>query len=155
MENTNAALFQLMRFNVLSLGRTNLEASPFSAAYIYAWESGIYPLFNDGADWHKPFGLQFKISEAEVEELSKLLDENWQEKKPITFYKLEDHFSVRGTTHASSNWERWKLIVACRYMYLGNLFDENFWGTLTKNGECPSEAFSICRPLKSSDIYFM
>ncbi|MDX1366807.1 hypothetical protein [Pseudomonas sp.] len=155
MKNTNEANFQLMRFNILSTSLANQESSPFSSAYIYAWDAGVYPLFNDGADWHKPFNAQFKVTESEIDELSKLLDENWLAKKPITFYELEDHFDVKGTSYTNSNWERWKLITACRYMYLQELFDTDFWASLVENGKCPSEALSICRPFKLTDIYFM
>jgi hypothetical protein len=154
MQSTEEALFQLMRFNILSSVRVDLENSRFSPSYIYAWESLVYPLFNDGASWHKPFGSQFKVSESEVDELSKILDESWNKKDKLTFYELENRLGVRGSI-SSSTWERSKLIRACRYMYLEDLFDKDFWTTLTRNGDCPSEALSICRPLQYNDIYFM
>lgn len=155
MDATNKSLFQLMRFNILSTGRAGIASSPFSEAYIYAWESGVFPAFNDGAEWHKSFPEQFDISEGEVLELGNLLDKKWLEKTPITFYELEDHYDVRGSTHSYSNWDRVKLLRACRYMYLNRMFDDAFWSTLTENGKCPSEALSICRPLRETDVYFM
>ena len=155
MEATNKSLFQLMRFNILNSGRADMNASPFSTAYIYAWESGVFPAFNEGADWHKPFPEQFNVSEDEVLELGKLLDDKWLEKTPITFYELEDHYGVRGSTHSSGNWDRIKLLNTCRYMYLNSMFDDSFWSSLTENGKCPSEAHSICRPLSETDVYFM
>jgi len=155
METTNKSLYQLMRFNILNSGRTDLDKSPFSAAYIYAWESGVFPAFNEGAEWHKPFQEQFDVTEKEVLELAKLLDDKWLAKTPITFYDLEDHYGVSGSTHSSSNWDRVKLLITCRYMYLNRMFDDTFWPSLTENGKCPSEAHSICRPLSESDVYLM
>ncbi|ADC63443.1 hypothetical protein [Allochromatium vinosum] len=155
MEATNESLFQLMRFNILNSGRSDLDNSPFTSAYIYAWESGVFPAFNEAADWHKPFSEQFDVTEEEVLALGKLLDEKWLAKTPITFYELEAHCGVRGSTYSSVSWNRAKLVVTCRYMYLNRMFDDSFWSALVKNGECPSEAHSICMPLKQSDIYFM
>ena len=155
MEAKNESLYQLMRFNILSSGKSNLEKSPFSPAYVFAWDRGVFPAFNDGSDWHKPFGEQFNVTEKEVLELGKLLDERWLAKSPISFYDLEKHFGIQGSTHSSSNWDRIKLVIACRYMYLNDMFDKSCWDKLTENGKCPSEAHSICRPFKESDIYFM
>lgn len=154
MQNTDDALFQIMRFNILSSVKADFDNSLFSTSYIYAWESSVYPLFNNGASWHKPFGAQFAVSESEVDELSGILDQSWNKKDKLTFYGLEDRLGVRGSI-SSSRWERSKLIRACRYMYLEELFDKEFWATLTRNGDCPSEALSICRPLQCVDICFM
>ena len=154
MQNISDPLFQIMRFNILNSVKGDFDNSIFSTSYIYAWESSIYPLFNDGASWHKPFGAQFAVSEAEVDELSRILDKSWDKKEKITFYELENRLGVKGNI-SSNGWERWKLIRACRYMYLEELFDKEFWATLIKNGDCPTEALSICRPLQQSDIYFM
>lgn len=155
MNTSNESLFQLMRFNILSEGSKDIKSSAFSPGYIYAWESGVYPSYNDGADWHKSFPEQFRISDEEVTELGNFLDDKWLEKIPLSFYELEDHFGVRGSTHSSSSWERGKLLVACRYMYLNKMFDDSFWSTLVKNGKSPVEAGSIKKPFKESDIYFM
>jgi len=155
MEEINDSLFQLMRFNILSSGFSDIKNAPFSPAYIYAWESRVYPAFNESADWHKSFPDKFKVTENEVSELGKLLDDKWLAKTPITFYELEDHYGVSGSIHSTSNWDRVKLLITCRYMYLDNSFDDSFWSSLVENGKCPIEAFSICRPMKESDIYFM
>jgi hypothetical protein len=155
MEATNEALFQIMRFNILNSGRLDIGNSPFSSAYLYAWEAGVFPAFDEGADWHKPFSSQFKVSDEEVLELGNFLDNEWLEKKIITFYGLESHYGVRSSTHSSGNWDRVKLLKSCRYMYLNNMFDDSFWSSLVENGKCPSEALSICRPMQNGDMYFM
>jgi hypothetical protein len=155
MGTTNEALFQLMRFNILNSGRADMISSPFSRAYIYAWESGVFPALNKTADWHKAFPEQFYVSENEVSDLLKLLDDKRLEEIPITFYQLEDHYDVTGINHSSSTWNRMKLVATCRYLYLNGALDNSFWSSLTENGECPNEAHSICRPMSETDVYFM
>ena len=147
------ALFQLMRFNILSTAANGGESCSIHHAYVYAWQFGVYPLFHDSSQWHKPFQGQFAVSKDEVDELTKFLDDAWMEKKPISFYEVETAFGVHGSARSSSNWERWKLIRACRYLFLcGNSFDKDFWEALLKNGECPSEALSLARPMKITEI---
>jgi hypothetical protein len=152
---TNESLFQLMRFNILNSARSNPQHSGFSSAYVYAWDSGVYPLHNEMVDWHKPFVEQFDVTEDEVSELNKFLCDKWETRTPISFYELESHYGVSGSSHSSSNWNRSKLVRTCRYLYLMPLFDTPFWATLLENGRCPMEAGSISRPFKESDIYFM
>ncbi|MEI6848349.1 MAG: hypothetical protein WCK32_10100 [Chlorobiaceae bacterium] len=144
-----------MRFNILSTAINGGENWPLPSAYVYAWESGVYPLFHEHANWHLPFEDQFRISKADVEELSKYIDECWLKKKVVTFYELEQKYDVQGIYGSSSNWERSTLIYACRYMYLADLFDKPFWNSLLQNGECPSEALDVARPMKISDIYLV
>jgi hypothetical protein len=76
-------------------------------------------------------------------------------KSPITFYELEKHYGVSGTSRGGETWERMQLVHACRYMYLIGSFDEELWSTLCENMKCPSEAHSINRDFKTSDIYFL
>ncbi|MFA5835254.1 MAG: hypothetical protein WDA22_17375 [Bacteroidota bacterium] len=153
MDTNSKSLFQLMRFNILNSAKMNWENTPFSPAYIYAWDSGVYPAFNDGADWHKSFVDQFEVSEKEVVELGKFLDKKWLAKSAISFYELEDHYEVSHSTE--TGWDRGKLLISCRYMYLNRMFDNSFWSALIENGKCPTEAFSICQKLEKSDIYFV
>lgn len=155
MKELKEALYQQMRYNVLSTTLNGLNNSPFSDAYIYAWESEVYPFFHDGADWHQAHKEQFKITEQMMDDLSKFLDDLWIAKKTITFYELEKHFGIRGSATSSSEWERWSLIRACRYLYLNNGFDSQFWGALLENMKCPSEAFSVVKDFEKTDIYFM
>jgi len=61
MNHLEKSLFQLMRFNVLSTAKPETQDHIFSPAYVYAWERGVYPLFNEGAHWHDPFKEQFSI----------------------------------------------------------------------------------------------
>ena len=116
--------------------------------YAYAWLSGVYPLFDDYADWHKPYNECFEVSESMVDELGKFLDTLWSGKQTITFYKLEEKY--RG-----SKWDRASLIKACRYMFLNGMFDgNNFWERVCENMECPVEAKSIVREFSLDEISF-
>lgn len=146
------ALFQLMRFNILSAAKNAGDAWPMHPAYVYAWQSSVFPLFDEAAQFHTPFSEQFAVSMDEVDELSKLLDEAWAAKKSISFYEVENAFGVRGSAQSSTNWQRWKLIRACRYMSLHDMFDKDFWAALLENGKCPSEALSLARPMITGEI---
>jgi hypothetical protein len=154
MKDTNDALFQIMRFNILNSGLSGIENSPFSPEYLYAWVSGVFPVFDECADWHKPFSKQFDVSEEEILELKDFLLSKWEEKTPICFYELESHYGV-SASRSSSNWNRVKLIHSCRYMYLNEMFDDSFWESLVENTKCPAEALHLCRPMESTDISFM
>lgn len=137
------ALYQQARLTILLTASESIEQSPFSDAYLLAWDREVYPACHDAADWHQPHEEQFKVREEEVLELLKYLNEQWQEKTGLTFYKLEDHYGVHGSTHSDGSWERWKLISVCHYFRLQRLFDDHFWSTLLTNGHCPSESFVI------------
>ena len=141
-----------MRFNILSTAVNGGEDWPIRPAYVYAWWSGVYPLFDEAAQWHNPFPGQFKVSKGEVDELTTLLDDAWTAKKPISFYEVETALGIQGSARSSSNWQRWKLINACRYIFLCSSFDNDFWMALLKNGECPSEALGLARSMKISEI---
>jgi len=146
------ALFQLMRFNILSTAVSAGEEWPIHPAYVYAWLSGVYPDCDPIVKWHEPFSGQFSVLQKEVSELIVLLDEAWTAKKPISFYDVEDALGIHGVARSSSNWQRWKLVSACRYLFLSESFDDEFWKTLLKNGDCPSEALGIARQMKISEI---
>lgn len=31
-------------------------------AYVYAWDSDLYPIFHEGAPWHQPFEEDFRVT---------------------------------------------------------------------------------------------
>lgn len=90
-----------------------------------------------------------------MDDLSKLLDDKWISKSPFTFYDLEKHYGVSGSSRGGAVWERMQLVHACRYMYLMGAFDEELWSALCENMKCPSEAHSIRREFTAADIYFV
>lgn len=152
MSVTAEMLFNLQRFQILSLYSTSPDSNQSTDAYAYAWERGVYPVGSDHVSWHAPYGDHFRVSEEKVNELAVFLDGLWLEGKKITFYELESHYGVRNSLHSSANWDRPDLINACRYLYLLGWFDEGFWNGLVGHSNCPTEAKSILRPLKRSDL---
>ncbi|PXW53756.1 hypothetical protein DFO55_11123 [Grimontella sp. AG753] len=137
------ALFIQQRLQILHIGKYHGE---FGDAYLYAWESGVYPLMSDTdgsviRNPHELYAPYFTKPREKVEFLLKHLSEAWRKKSGLTFYDLEDELGVRG--YASHGWDRGDLIHICRYLYLDGCFDENFWNTFTENGKCPSEALSL------------
>lgn len=82
----------------------------------------------------------------------KRLDDAWLKKEPLTFYALEDELEVQ----YKPGWTRGDLLRICRYLYLDNRFDHQFWEKLVTNGECPIEAHGIMSIFdRTDDIYFM
>ncbi|ARD18659.1 hypothetical protein [Edwardsiella piscicida] len=148
------ALFIQQRIQIMHIGKHHNE---FSDAYLYAWESGVYPALNDTDGSvpkhpHEPYARFFSVSKEKTLSLSKRLDDAWRNKERLTFYNLEDELDVG----YKSTWDRCELLHICRYLYLSDCFDEIFWKTLVTNGECPCEAFSITYPFdRKEDIYFM
>ncbi|SUP87868.1 Uncharacterised protein [Yersinia pseudotuberculosis] len=150
------AMFIQQRIQIMHIA---LHHGKYTDSYLYAWESGVYPLINDTDGSvpqmpHEPYGEFFTTSKQKVEFLLKRLDDAWLKKERLTFYALEDELGVRG--FSSTGWDRGNLLVICKYLYLDGCFDDDFWKTLTTNGECPSEAHSIIRKFdRTEDIYFM
>ena len=142
-------VFQLTRLTILIAARTPEAAKALDHSYVFAWDRGVYPLLNESAQFHRPFGQFFAITEEMVDELSKYLDARWLEGKAPSFYKLEDHYKVR---YSRTPWDRSSLMAVCRYLYLQNAFDKAFWEALLKGSDHPIEARSITRKFDLSEI---
>jgi antitoxin MazE len=140
--STGEQLFEIARFQVLAAAHTSGAKDALPNAYIYAWENRIYPSFIQTPGLHQKFAGYFDVTEEMIDELSDLLDRRWRAKNTPTFYELEDHFNAR---RGSERWDRSALIRTCRYMFLSELFDQAFWGTLLTPMEHPSEAGGITR----------
>ena len=148
--------YVLMKFNILSMALHPEMGRRIDDGYIYACDSGVYPIFHDGAPWHGPFEDDFAVTKDMMRELSKRLDDAWDLGRGTapTFYELEDIYEVRLGRGA---WDRAKLIDAMRYMALTQgRFDKKFFEEVTRDAGAPSEANSFADPLdRENDIYFM
>ncbi|HEY1710130.1 MAG TPA: hypothetical protein VGG10_17805 [Rhizomicrobium sp.] len=145
----NDALFQMMRFQVLAAALQSGSSQKLHDSYVFAWDACVYPLFNDAADFHKPFADQFTISRADMEELFKKLDALWAEKNVPTYNELEHN--LRDTRWG----DRRCLILGLRYMWLHDRFDNDFWKKLMKRDEFPHEAREITtKYVRAMDVYF-
>lgn len=153
-ENIMQVLFNQQRLQILHIGKHHNE---FSDDYLYAWEAGVYPAMSDGDGSlpqkpHESFADLFITPKHKTDYLMKRLDDAWRSGEKITFYGLEDELLVRMGT----DWSRSDLLRICRYLYLCQIFDSDFWETLVKNGDCPAEAHSVTRVFeRTKNIYFM
>ncbi|AZE67777.1 hypothetical protein ACAW49_03230 [Pseudomonas sp. Env-44] len=155
MSATAEMLFNLQKFQLLTLFTSDRTGKNITPAYAYAWDNGVYPIANEGASWHEPYKEQFEIGEEQVSELAKFLENKWLEKEKISFYELEIHYGIRGAARSAYEWERGSLINACRYFYLSDWFDDEFWKGLVGHSDCPSESHSIRREFKPEGVYFL
>lgn len=146
-------LFEIMRFQILTAAMKPETQDRLTDAYVYAWETRVFPLFNEGAEWHRPFAAHFVVRAEQVGELSQFLDERWTARYFPTFYELEEHYGLRS---GRSVWQRANLIRACRYLKLSSLFDQGFWECLVAPTEHPAEAAHITAPFdRTRDVYLM
>lgn len=136
-------LFELARFQILAAAAESQNLNGFSPSYVYAWDRRIFPLHDHGGGMPDVFADGFRVSKDRMEELASFLDDRWLEKSNLTFYQLEDHYKVR---RSGAIWDRSELISACRYFYLCELMDTNFWHALLTPMQYPSEAGGICMP---------
>jgi antitoxin MazE len=139
-----------MKLQILSVALTRgTGPKAISDAYLYAWSNDVYPIMHENLEWHKPFTAAFSVSPEMMDDLSQLLDESWRKKKPLSFYKLEDHYELR---LGQSDWTRVSLMQACRYMYLEGAFDQEFWTRILRRGDHPLEAGSITREFDRTEV---
>lgn len=146
MSSVERMLFLNQKFNILQM---KINHDLIMDAYAFAWHEGVYPAFNDDAEWHLPYEQFFDVSAEMLGELAKQLDDAWLPKSIPTFYELEERYITEG-----SNWTRSLLISACKYMRLAGLFDADLWKIVCKESKCPTEAHTIIRPFRKGDIYF-
>jgi hypothetical protein len=144
------ALFQMMRFQVLTFALTEAGKKKLDDAYVSAWDDGVYPLLHDnGADWHKPFVDSFRVTKDMIESLVDDLDARWRDKKVPSYYELEAELC-----HTGSKWERATLIDACTYLCLHKGFcDDYFRSTLTEDR--PAEASMMAGPFDRGSLYLL
>jgi hypothetical protein len=150
---TSRQNFLLMKFHLLTASLLPGAQEAITDAHAFAWQNDVYP-FHDHAQeyWAEPFSAHFKVNKQMIEELATYLDDLWLKKKTVTFYELEDRYQV---SLGSTDWDRCKLIDACRYMYLRSMFDEAFWNGVVKPMEHPIEAKSIVDKFDHADEMFL
>jgi len=148
------AMFNQQRLQIMSLG---VHHDEYDDGYLYAWESGVYPWFNDTDGSvnqmpHECYPEFFKVSKEVVQNVLNYLDEKDLAGEVPTFYQLEDHFGGKWNEESG----RMALLGICRYAFLSDRFGKEFYDKLLTPMQHPSEASSMCRPLKrDSNIYFM
>jgi prevent-host-death family protein len=148
-------LYGLTRLQILHMSATTQDL--VDIPYAYAWSKGIYPLLNDSTPGHLKSSHEFCaddfiISKRVVENIIDYLDEccDKPEGSTLTFYDLEDHFNSRSAS--SYEFDRVSLLLTCRYAYLSDMFDEQFWTQLLEPMKHPSEARMITRDWEPSEL---
>lgn len=148
--------YTLMKFNILSMALHPEMGDRLDDAYVYAWDSDVYPIFHEGAPWHQAFEDDFHVSREMMSELARRLDKAWDggQGTAPTFYELESLYDAR---HGNTEWDRSSLIGAMRYMALSRgRFDQKFFAEVTRDAGAPSEANSLADPFnRNNDIYFI
>lgn len=152
-DQSSSALFQLMRFQVLSFALTKEGQGRLTSAYLFAWQRGVFPVYDNVADWHLPFEAHFTVRKRDIEALTATYADWWDAGVEKSFYDVEDHFRL---SYGNPNWDRSKLIVASRYLNLSGSFDQKFWSSLLRPTEYPTEAATISRGFDpKEDVYLM
>src|SRR5262245_35997813 len=100
---TDEQAFAIMRFEIVSAGLNPQTEKQVSDAYLFAWYERVYPLFDEGSEWHKPFASQFEVREDALRELANFLQERWDQGNVPTFHDLEAHYRSR---EGSRTWDR-------------------------------------------------
>lgn len=154
MDEIKKMLFSMQRFQVLALYTSIASERTVSDSYAFAWSVGLYPLLNESADWHKAYEECFGARKAQMAELHGYLGDKTVQKSPMTFHELEDHYGVKGSRRPGPLWNQAALINACRYFYLHQQFDEDFWSALLEHGQFPAGAESISRKFDVDDFHF-
>lgn len=143
------ALFNIQRVQILQNKLNPNTSFLISDDYAYAWDVKLYPFF-ESSELHVIYEKQFEVTKQEVDVVTNFADAEWLKKNYYTFYEYEDLFLRSGKYSIKT--ERWNLIAIFRYMYLRGTFDQQFWQTLTENGKCPIEAFSITREFDLKEL---
>ncbi|MCW5823799.1 MAG: hypothetical protein KIT34_13420 [Cyanobacteria bacterium TGS_CYA1] len=107
-------------------------------AFVYAFAYDIYPAFDAGKEkWAEPFEPCFEITKEMMLSLHGYLEDLWKRNENLTFKELEKAYK-------SKDWTRTKLIRACRYMRLSDLFPGK-WETMLSGNDSPVEAKNIIK----------
>lgn len=138
------AIFAQTRCQILLASESEL----FTDAYLYAWEAGVFPIFDSHDSSmpplpHQPLDEQFLITSEAVIEIVDYIDNIDATQSQLDFYDMEAHFGGRT--------ERSKLIHVCRYCWLDDRYKQLIQGMLAGTHH-PTEAMSIIRPFTRTQI---
>lgn len=151
MENTKLTQFNNMRQHIIQTTSSGIQHSPFDDSYIFAWSAGVYPAFNTAIDMHQPYEPLFNISKCNIYELASFLEHIWNKGEIVSFWQFEQLFKA----YINRAWNRQKLIDGCRYLYLTDFFDKNFWNNMLKGVTAEPELLAITRPLENNELLSM
>jgi hypothetical protein len=142
------ALYHLHRHQVILNAKDRDGHYQFPKDYLYAVANRVFPFFQQGwAGENDPYLECYDVQKDFIEEVLTHMDELWLKKAPIpTFYALEKKY---GREH------RHDLILIFRYSFLHGGFDTDFYASLLKPTEHPTEASPLCRDFSDSDLMLL
>jgi hypothetical protein len=145
---TGKQAFTLMRAHMLTIGYNPQTKNQVTDSYLFAWQESVYPLFHQDISWHKPFADHFDVGAKHLEGLWRFLDAKCRCNELVTFYDLEETYHAKGYP---AFWTRERLVKACRYMHLRDVFNAELWEGLLALGGHPSEASRIDMPMQRKE----
>ena len=126
------AMFTQQRIQIMHLGKYHKE---YTDAYIFAWESGVYPFLHDlGGEHqylpHELYGDYFEVTAQKGASIYERLNRAWaDEEDTLTYSRLESDLMGIGS---ACDWRPDELMNVCRYLFLAGCFDDVFWKALCK-----------------------
>lgn len=139
------ALYYIRKNQILQFYKLNPEKSGYPNSYVYAISNDCYPFFHS-TDETDIYLDCFSISKDFCQQFIRFIDEEcWLKKDYKTFYQLENIYGRE---------KRSDMLVILRYCYLDGRFSrQEFWDTLTRNGDCPSECRGLVSEFSDWEIY--
>lgn len=137
-----------LRLQILLAATLPNSVEHLTDAFVFAFAYEIYPAFDlTKEQWAEPFEPCFEISKEMMLSLYGYLKDLWQRNEKLTFNDLEKAYK-------SKDWNREKLINACRYMFLSEMFLEH-WESLLSGDDNPVEAKQITKNLPDRKAIFI
>ena len=146
---TITAVYELKRQGIL-LGYLQSPEN-FDAAYVYAVDKRIPPIFHEGimreAHGHDPFAECYVVTPTFAQSVISFVDECWMNKdfSKVGFYDLESMF---GGHHEI----RMELIHILEYARIAGRFDDELFEAVEANS--PTEAHPLGSSFCAADIHF-
>lgn len=151
-------MFEVYRHQVLVTKLDTNTRSMYTNAYVYALLHRVCPAYDNQLESLQenafallsrfPFEDVYDVKRGPVEEVAEFLDAEWMAKRKVTFYDVEHLYK------SSKKWQekflRPDLIAICRYLFLHDMFDADFWKSFCSNA--PSEAHALTHDWDNREI---
>lgn len=146
LSSSTQQAYTVMKTQLLIAAKLPHSEEFLSDACLFAWSHDIYPAFGMAEDeLAEPFAENFSVTREMIEKLGEHIDKTWVKRSSFSYYELEREFM-------SPMWNRGKLVNACKYMYLRDMFG-GFWERFLEDGDCPIEAKIITKAFDRSELF--
>jgi antitoxin MazE len=143
------ALAENRRRQIIATHYNPQTADLYTDAFVYAVAHSVCPIFEEYPGYRTeradilevlPFHETYEAGYALVKQIYDLLDKAQLNKEKITFYDVESPYRLSGEHWAGLD-IRGDLINICRYFFLSDSFDKEFWTAFMSSA--PVEASGI------------